>query len=617
MLRGQSLKARFIGALVLVLLVTVAGSAYLTRAGHVRQLVQSAEARMASAVAVFESAVESDAEGLARAHTVLGRSEPLLAALAARDREALLALATPLFQELKSANAVTHMYFIEPDGRVLLRVHKPQEHGDVLTRATWRAAARNGRGAHGIEMGKNFFSLRSVRAVAYQGRPVGYFELAEEIDHLFARAKQVSGADVAFFLADDYARAKGFAGSTEQVGAYHLLEGTDRPRALELARKAGLEKGRDALAVQLVDDADATYVVGVAPLRDAAGDAAGVLLFTYDETALQAAARQQGWATIALFAAMLVASGVLLFGALRRSLAALARAVDVSARVASGDLTVAVAGEGRDEAGRLLGAMGETVARLREAVRHVRGVGSGVAVGSRDLSESAAVISRSSSEQAASADEAVASVEQITATIRRNAETADAVETLALSSARAAEEGGRAVTEAVVAMRQVAGHTAIVQEMAYRTNLLALNAAIEAARAGQHGRGFAVVAAEVRKLAEQSRDAAAQIGKMTGSSVAVAERAGEQLSRLVPDIQGTAERVRGIAAATRELAAGASVISDSVRTMNAGAQANAAAAQEIASTSLQLNSRAEELEAAIRFFRVEEAVAEPRPRGAA
>ena len=133
--------------------------------------------------------------------------------------------------------------------------------------------------------------------------------------------------------------------------------------------------------------------------------------------------------------------------------------------------------------------------------------------------------------------------------VRQNADNAQQTEKIALKAAKDAEESGKAVTGSVTAMKEIAEKISIIQEIARQTNLLALNAAIEAARAGEHGKGFAVVASEVRSLAERSQSSAGEITQLASTSVAVAEKAGDMLSKLVPDIQKTAELVAEISAA--------------------------------------------------------------------
>jgi methyl-accepting chemotaxis protein len=162
------------------------------------------------------------------------------------------------------------------------------------------------------------------------------------------------------------------------------------------------------------------------------------------------------------------------------------------------------------------------------------------------------------------------------------------------------------VSEAVNAMKDIARKISIVEEIARQTNLLALNAAIEAARAGEHGKGFAVVAAEVRKLAERSQVAAAEISRLSISSVEVAERAGAMLSKLVPDIQKTAELVQEISAASKEQAFGADQINGAIQQLNQVVQQNAGTTEEIASTAEELSSQAAHLQNTVAFFKIEE-----------
>jgi methyl-accepting chemotaxis protein len=191
------------------------------------------------------------------------------------------------------------------------------------------------------------------------------------------------------------------------------------------------------------------------------------------------------------------------------------------------------------------------------------------------------------------------------ATIKQNADNAAQTEKIALKSATDATESGKAVSETVGAMKDIAAKISIIEEIARQTNLLALNAAIEAARAGEHGKGFAVVASEVRKLAERSQTAAGEISHLSASSVEVAEKAGEMLARLVPDIQKTAELVQEITAASKEQTTGADQINSAIQQLNQVIQQNAGAAEEMSSTAEELSSQAEQLQSTISFFKVD------------
>ena len=161
------------------------------------------------------------------------------------------------------------------------------------------------------------------------------------------------------------------------------------------------------------------------------------------------------------------------------------------------------------------------------------------------------------------------------------------------------------MAKTLAAMKEIASKISIIEEIARQTNLLALNAAIEAARAGEHGKGFAVVAAEVRKLAERSQHAAAEISELSGSSVEIAEQAGKMLSEMVPDIQRTAELVQEISAASKEQDTGAEQVNQAIMQLDQVIQQNASASEEMASTSEELSSQAEQLQDTIAFFKVD------------
>ena len=282
----------------------------------------------------------------------------------------------------------------------------------------------------------------------------------------------------------------------------------------------------------------------------------------------------------------------------------LSEAVAVTGALADGDLRMEIAVTSRDETGQMLGSIKRMIEKLQGVVVDVQTAAGNVASGSQQLSSGAEQMSQGTTEQAASAEEASSSIEEMNATIRQNADNAVQTEKIASKSATDAQDSGKAVNDAVIAMKQIAEKIGIIEEIARQTNLLALNAAIEAARAGDHGRGFAVVAAEVRKLAERSQAAAAEIGKLSGTSVAVAEQAGAMLAKLVPDIQRTSELVQEISSASKEQAGGTDQINSSIQQLNHVVQQNTGVAEEISSTAQELAAQAEQLQTSIAFFKV-------------
>jgi methyl-accepting chemotaxis protein len=307
-----------------------------------------------------------------------------------------------------------------------------------------------------------------------------------------------------------------------------------------------------------------------------------------------------------------------LLDAMRRMIASTKEKVDAAVQLAKGDLTITVTPQStRDALGTALQGM---VAKLSQVIGEVRAGANALGAAASQVSSTSQALSQGTSEQAASVEETTSSLEQMSASIAKNADNSRQLEQIAVKAAKDGEESGAAVLDTVGAMRSIADKIGIVEEIAYQTNLLALNAAIEAARAGEHGKGFAVVATEVRKLAERSQSAAKDIGGLASSSVKVAERSGGLLTELVPSIRKSAETVQEVAAATSEQAAGVSQINRALTGVDQVTQRNASAAEELASTAEELASQAESLQQLMAFFRVTgavEPVRAPAPRPAA
>ncbi len=299
-------------------------------------------------------------------------------------------------------------------------------------------------------------------------------------------------------------------------------------------------------------------------------------------------------------------------------------ALGVANRIAHGELGTRIDADEKsdNEVDRLLTALSEMDAKLSDIVLQVSSGSESVRNASREIAAGNDDLSGRTQQQASFLEETASSMEEMTATVRQNAENASQANQLARGAREQAERGGEVVSRAVAAMaeintssRRIADIIGVIDEIAFQTNLLALNAAVEAARAGEQGRGFAVVASEVRNLAQRSAGAAKEIKGLISDSVdkvgvgtGLVDESGRTLAQIVESVKKVTDIVGEIAAANHEQTAGIDQVNRAVMSMDEMTQQNAALVEEAAAASRAMQDQAETLSQQIGFFRTRDGV---------
>ncbi|MCM0081278.1 methyl-accepting chemotaxis protein [Geomonas sp. Red32] len=587
MFASWSIKKRVNTTILLLCLASIAAIALLAYQNQMHQLRESLQDLAKNEGRLFQSILVADSEGLARAHTGLDRLDSLLAPFAAGNRDQILANATPIFEDIKKHNNITHMYFIQPDGKVLLRVHKPEQAGDVLKRTTFLQAQASGQVSSGLEMGKNFFSLRCVRPVFYQGKAIGYMEVAEEIDHVFQQMKSITGNDESLFLSGQFLKSQNAEVKGEKVGDFSILYPTKKEVTLRLAAKLVPEMN-EALktpVVKIVSLGTARYVVGMGPTRDATGATVGILFSQKEVSSLFAGLWKDVAVIVGIFILIMTGSLALLYLSLRKSLLLFEKLKEHIVTVTSTwDLTRRLTVDTNDEMGEMAAEFNAMTDKLAEMVRQVNTSSKELARVTGNLKDVSTTVLLAAEQQSISVAEASSAMTQINGSIKGVAqgveslatsasetsssvlEMAASVEEVALSTATVANslnEVGSAITEMAASIRQVGEHADILMESATvnTTSIVEMDSSIKEVE--KHAIDTVAISEAMRHDAEIGKQAVeSTIAGMLAikKSSRITSEAIANLSKRAGDIRVILSVIDEVAARTNLLALNAAII---------------------------------------------------------
>lgn len=258
--------------------------------------------------------------------------------------------------------------------------------------------------------------------------------------------------------------------------------------------------------------------------------------------------------------------------------------------------------------------LGELNRSIDQLMKNLSGTLNGIKVSADNLaatgeqfSSTAQQLSSGAADQATSIEEISTSMEQMAANIQQNTDNAMHTEKIALETGAGMKEAAQLASHALESMNKISEKIAFVNDIAFQTNILSLNAAVEAARAGEHGRGFAVVAAEVRKLAERSKQAANEIQAFSKSGIEISQKADQKLASIIPQIEETSRLMKEISASSLEQNTGAQQINSAIQQLNKVTQQNSASSEQMATGAENLSQSAGALVGFFNFFKLKTA----------
>jgi methyl-accepting chemotaxis protein len=292
---------------------------------------------------------------------------------------------------------------------------------------------------------------------------------------------------------------------------------------------------------------------------------------------------------------------------IRRSLLPVRAITENVGQISAGNLNIEIDPtflNRKDEIGTLAKTFHDFVIQLKETILSIQQGADQITSASQQISNASMQLSESASEQASSVEEVSSVMEEISSSIQQNRDNAILTEKSSKNANNGINTAATGAKKAVEANETILGKIGVINDIAFQTNILALNAAVEAARAGEYGKGFAVVASEVRKLAEKSKNAAAEILTLTNESYDLTSGTGKIMLETLPKVENTSRLVQEIASSCIEQYNGVEQVNNAIQQLNGVTLQNAASSEQLATNAEELMGQAEHLKELMRFFKI-------------